>query len=231
MVIRLTFVAILALLALPAQAQNENTISVTGIGSVEAPPDMAEIRVGVDTNARAARDALMANSQAMAALFAVLSEAGVEAADMQTTTLSLHPRYERRNNSGSVTVTGYAASNGLFVRVRDIEATGLILDRLSEAGANVIQSVTFSIADPAPLEEAARRGAVANARAKAELYAEEAGITLGRVLSLSEQGIRRPQPQMMEMARAQSFEGAPPPVAGGELSITASISAVFEIAE
>lgn len=229
MVIRLTIVAILAVFSLPALAQTQNTISVTGRGSISAPPDMAEVRVGVQTSARAARDALMSNSQAMAALFAALTEAGVEPEDIQTASLSLHPRYEHRNQ-GTPTVTGYTTSNDLFVRIRDIEATGLILDRLSASGANVIHSVTFAIANPDALENDARRGAVADARAKAELYATEAGVTLGPLISLSEQGMRRPQPQMMDMARAQSFEAAVP-VAGGELSITATISAVFEIAE
>ena len=206
-------------------AEQPRTISVTGTGSHAAAPDMAQVRLGVEVRARDARFALAASSDAMASILATLAEAGIEPRDAQTSGLSLHPEYD--HSAKTRPIIGYRAANMLSVRIRDIEKTGEVLDALSLAGANNIQSVSFAIAEPQALQDIARRGAVADARRKAELYAEEAGVTLGPLISLSEHGTRAPQPQMMEMARASMDAGVP--IAEGEMTLRASISAVYEI--
>ena len=225
------FVVTLCVLAGASWAQEAaRTISVSGVGSVAAAPDMAEVRVGVETRARSARDALRANSDAMAALFATLAAAGIAERDMQTTSLSLYPEFDQRSGSGQPGVSGYVASNGIYLRIRAVAETGRILDELSASGANSIQSVSFSVADPSELQDAARRAAVADARRKAEIYAAEAGVTLGPLVAISEGGGVAPFGGAPEVMMERSFDAAVP-VAAGETTITAQISAVWRIAE
>jgi uncharacterized protein YggE len=115
------------------------------------------------------------------------------------------------------------------VRVRALDALGAVLDGVVSDGANTLNGLGFGLAEDRPLMDEARRLAVADAAAKARLYAEAAGVTLGRVRSISEAGgYAPPMPLAMEAGYAKS---ADVPVAPGELSISASVAIVYEIAE
>ena len=197
---RLLALAPLALLAttLPAWA---GTISIAGRGEVQAAPDMAVITSGVTSQGATAREALDANTAAMTELLDELKASGIEARDIQTTGFSVNPSYvysdERDSNGYSLPpkVTGYQVSNTVTVVVRDLEDLGTILDRSVTVGANTVNGVTFSVADPTELYNEARQKAFADARAKAELYAETAGTTLGDLEAIREsQGFDGPQP-------------------------------------
>ena len=67
----LSLILVAALAASPALAEDRKpVISVTGEGSIEAPPDMATISLGVTTTGNTASEALDANSAALAAVLA-----------------------------------------------------------------------------------------------------------------------------------------------------------------
>ncbi len=219
------------LLGLPAAAQTAapRVLTVNGEGRVSVVPDMATVSAGVQTLAETAEAALRQNSAAMQKIFGVLSEAGIEARDMQTGALSLYPQYGRpgQNDGDAPVIAGYVASNVLTVRVRALDELGTVLDRLGQAGANQINGVSFGLQDPGPATDAARKAAVADAQARAKLYAGAAGVRLGDVQSLSEQATGRPGPVMMNMARAEAAFDVP--VAEGELDITAEVQIVWAI--
>ncbi|HEY0033615.1 MAG TPA: SIMPL domain-containing protein, partial [Devosia sp.] len=169
--------ALMAGFALPAFA---GTITIDGMGEVRAVPDMAVINSGVTTQGATAREALDANSAAMAELVATLKEAGIEARDIQTSGFSVNPNYvyseERDANGYSLPpkINGYQVMNTVTVAVRDLPALGSILDKAVTVGANTINGVTFSVADPSEIYNEARRAALTDAREKAELYAATA---------------------------------------------------------
>ena len=201
-------------------------ISVTGTGEVSAAPDMSIITLGVAAEAPVASDALAETSRQMQAILAALEAAGVAPGDVQTSGLSLQPLYRDRGVE-PVTEAGFQALNRVTVTLRDIAATGTILDLLvRESGANRIDGVRFGLSDPRPLEDAARRLAVEEARRKAELFAEAAGVTLGPVMGLVEQGGGGgPVP----MAEARFSMQADVPVAQGELTISSSVAMRFAV--
>lgn len=215
------------MLATPILAdETEHTISVSGRGTVDAVPDIAKVSLGVASDARTAREALGRNSTAMAEVQKILLDQGIEAKDIQTTELSLYPNFENRTPGKAPTVVGYRAQNMVSITVRDIPNLGAILDQVSEAGGNLIQSIQFGINDTTDLMNDARRAAVEDARSKATLYAESAGISVGDVISISEQRGRSPQP--MGMARMESM-AADVPIASGQLSLSATVNVVFLI--
>ncbi|UYO00910.1 MAG: SIMPL domain-containing protein [Devosia sp.] len=230
----LSVLAPLALLAtaLPAYA---GTISIEGRGEVRAAPDMATINSGVTTQGATAREALDANTAAMSELIAALKEAGIEARDIQTSGFSVNPNYvysDARDDLGyslPPRINGYQVANTVTVVVRDLEDLGAILDRSVTVGANTVNGVSFSVADPAELLNEARKAAFADAREKAELYATAAGAELGELESISErQDFNGPQPYPM-YARAEMAQAADVPVEAGELTFAISVNVAWDL--
>lgn len=204
----------------------DRKITVSGQGSVASRPDMATLTMGVTEEAKEARDAMRLTSESVAKILARLDELGIAKADVQTRRLTLNPVWSgRRTSDETPRITGFVASNSISVRIRDLPKLGEVLDQILSEGANDFSGLQFGLEDPDPVVNAAREAAVADARAKAELYARAAGVTLGDVISIAEQG-GRPQPVMMEMANARD---AAVPIAEGEVTVTASVSMVFEI--
>jgi uncharacterized protein YggE len=228
---RVLFATALTLFAFAAQAQEApRTITVIGEGEVTASPDLALVTLGAQSEADTAAEALDATSQAVAAALAVLEEAGIEARDIQTSGVSLSPRMVwPTSGNGAPRIEGYVASNQLTVRVRDLAALGGVLDAVVSSGANTLGGVSFALADPRAAEDAARRAAVGDARARAELYSEAAGVTLGVVREISDEGFSRPMPRMIAAEAAMS--DAAPPGAPGELTISDRVRMVFAIGE
>jgi uncharacterized protein YggE len=214
--------------ALAAETREAPRITVTGEGRAEAVPDLAVITLGVTTQGATAAAALADNSTRLAAVLARLRAAGVADRDLQTSGLSLGPRYDYGNNRPPRLV-GYEATNQLAVRVRALDALGTILDAAVTDGANTLGGLAFSLADPQAARDAALAAAVAEARRKAAIVAEAAGVTLGPVLSISEQvAYAGPQP-MPRMAMADS--AAAVPVAAGEVGYAATVTIVYGIAD
>ena len=224
--------ALLATLSAPALA---GSITIEGRGEVTAKPDMAQINSGVTSQGATAREALDANSAAMAELIAALKEAGIEARDIQTSGFSVNPNYvysDARDANGYTLppkIEGYQVANSVTVTVRDLDALGSILDKSVTVGANTINGVTFAVADPSDLYDEARKAAFEDARDKAELYATAAGGKLDEIESISEtQGFNAPQPVAMYSMRAEA-QSADVPVEGGELTFAINVNVQWEL--
>lgn len=218
--------------ALPSFAGD---ITIQGRGEVRAAPDMATIMSGVTTQGATAREALDANTAAMSELIAALKDAGIEARDIQTSGFSVNPNYvysDARDELGYTLppkINGYQVANSVTVVVRDLEDLGSILDQSVTVGANTVNGVSFSVADPSELLNEARKAAFADARAKAELYAGVAGTTLGSLESINEtQDFGSPQPYAM-YARAELQSGADVPVEAGELTFAITVNVAWDL--
>lgn len=222
--------AIMATSAVPAAfAESTATISVSGEGRVASSPDMATISLGVTTFGDTAAAAMATNSDELAKVMGNLTAAGIEAKDIQTTGLMLNPNWSYDSSGGAGTINGYTAMNMVNVRVRVLDGLGGVLDAAVKDGANTLNGLTFGIADPQPVNDEARKLAVADAVRKAGLLAQAAGVKLGAVMSISEQtGYADPSP----MFRAEA-SAAPSgvPVAGGEVAMTVIVNMTWTLAE
>ncbi|WP_224703180.1 SIMPL domain-containing protein [Devosia aquimaris] len=226
--------ALLAGVSAPALA---GSISIDGHGEITAAPDMAMINSGVTTQGATAREALDANTAAMAALIESLKQSGIEARDIQTSGFAVNPNYvysDARDANGysqPPKIDGYQVSNNVTVTVRKLADLGAILDKSVTVGANTIGGVTFAVADPTELYNEARKAAFADAKAKAELYATAAGSSLDEIMSISEtQGFNAPQPYPM-YARAEMSDAAKVPVEAGEMSFAINVTVQWELAD
>lgn len=215
--------------ALPALAETpERTITVSGEAQVAADPDMATINLGVTTQALTAKAALDANSAALRSVLEKLKAGGIEPKDIQTSGLSVNPQFDYNNTSGGTQkITGYVASNSVVVAVRKLEALGGTLDAVVTEGANTLNGISFGLQDPGPKQDEARKAAVTEAARRAKLYADAAGVALGKVLSINEQGMGMP---VMPMAAAPR-DKMEVPVEAGQVNVNAAVTIVYQIAD
>jgi uncharacterized protein YggE len=237
--IRTAAVALLFFLAVvtPAQAEQQEPyprILVSGQGSADIAPDMAVLQLTVTREAATARAALDANSAAMAEVLKALRAEGVAERDLQTTNFSIQPKYvypsqKSQAEDKSPRIVGYTVRNGLSVRVRELGKLGGIMDKSVTLGVNEGGNILFTNDDPAAAIEQARARAVADAMAKAKALATAAGVTLGKVLELSEQS-HQPGPVPMvrgEMMMARAADSVP--VAAGENSYKVTVNLSYGI--
>jgi uncharacterized protein YggE len=157
-------------------------------------------------------------------VIARLTASGIEARDMQTSNLSINPNWASFDNS-TPTIAGYVATNLLTVRVRALDGLGTVLDAAVADGANTLNGLTFGLSAPEPALNEARKAAVADARAKAELLVTAAGMKLSRIVTITESGAwTDPAPMFRDSAAAV-------PVAGGEVGMTANVTIQYEMTE
>lgn len=240
--IRSVLTGVMLALALGAGAQaqtsaagGERRISVVGEGRVRGRPDMAVINAGVVSEAKSAAEALSANNAAMTRILEAMRAAGIESRDLQTANFSVEPRYSQPppEYDGSQLFTpkivGYSVRNEVVVRVRDIARTGEILDQVITLGANSITGPMFAAAEPAELEDQARRAAMRDAIGKGELYAMAAGVTLGPILRIEESVAQWPPPVPMGAMARESAQDAAVPIEGGELTFQAQVSVSWQL--
>ncbi len=212
----------------PAFAQQAQAVlTVVGTGQVSAVPDMATISVGVEVEAPNAELALKQNAARMHEIIDTLKALEIAPRDIQTSQFSLYPQWSNRSSSSTKPpkITGFVATNVVFVRVRALDRLGETLDALTTSGANRIQGVDFGLTEPGPFLDQARLNAVAEAKRKAALYADAAGVTLGAILSIDE-GHAQTQPAYRAEARLLADSA---PIAEGELDLTAEVTIRFAI--
>jgi uncharacterized protein YggE len=203
----LALLLVVQLAALPASADDEapkRSISLSATGAIKTAPDKVDISTGVTSQAPSAKDALAKNSAAMVQVIEALKGEGLDAKDIQTTNFSVQPLYEERKEGRSPAITGYQVTNSVRLTLHDIGKLGQILDKVVTLGANDIGAIEFGVSEPEALKDEARKLAIGNAAANAKLYAEAAGVTLGKLLTISEdEGMVMPRyasPAPMEMA-------------------------------
>ncbi|UAK24877.1 SIMPL domain-containing protein [Sphingomonas nostoxanthinifaciens] len=225
------FLAVCA--AAPALAADEmpqpiagTRLDISATADVTRPPDIARIGAGVVTQADSAVVALRDNAARMTATVAALRRAGVAAADIQTSAITLTPRYRYADNQPP-TLTGYEASNRVSVRLRGVERVGPTIDALVAAGANQLDGPNFEVEDPKAALDEARTKAIAEARARATLYARATGLSVRRIVRIDEQsagGGQPVRPMMLAMRKADAT-----PVEAGEQTLSVTVQVTFEL--
>lgn len=186
------------------------------------------ISAGVVTQALTASAAMQENASRMSATVAALKAAGVADRDIQTASLSLSPQYRYAENKAPE-ITGYQASNQVSVRFRDIKRAGRILDTLVAQGANQINGPVFSVEKADAAIDEARVAAIKTARARADLYAQAAGLRVKRIVSISESQGYAPPPYPMPVMMARAEKAADTAIEPGEQKLSVNVSVSFEL--
>jgi uncharacterized protein YggE len=241
---RMRFIAALALVAtaIPAGAIAQTQtipvqvplisgtrLDVSATGEVTRVPDMAIISAGVQTLQPTATAAIEENAARMERVRAALKRAGIEDRDIQTSSINLNPEYQYDQNRPP-RLTGYRATNTVNVKFRDLKRTGAILDALVAEGSNQINGPNLTIDKPESALDEARMKAIANGRARADLYARALGMRVVRLISVSEGGgYNVPPPMPMVAMMAERSGGADSKIDPGTQQLQVNVSMSFEL--
>jgi uncharacterized protein YggE len=218
----LAALAVLAAVAGTAHGSSaavDGGITVTGLGSVEAVPDRAQLSFDVQASGTTAVQALERAAAESRAVNQALRAAGLAGADLQTAQISLQPR---RSDQGAV--TGFDAATMVTAKLKDLSRVGRTIDAAVRAGASGVYGPALSKADTDALYATALKAALANARAKAQTIASASGVPLGRVTNVVEGGGSQPMPFAAADAAVKQTEV---PVEPGTQEIQASVTVTF----
>jgi hypothetical protein len=223
---RIVLIALAIALSLDAPAwaaEIERHVTVGGEATVAVAPDTAIIRIGVTSQGKNAREASEANARQITGVLAAIKASGINDRDIQTSRLSLQPQYDA-NKPGNARLTGFLVTNQLTVKIHDIGKLPDILDRAIAAGANEMSGIEFAVSQQSHLLDQARAEAVADARRKAELYAQAAGAKLGPVLQITDESASPPRP-------IQAMRASAVPVAPGEQMLRVAVTVSYALSQ
>lgn len=204
-------------------------ISVSGTGEVTGTPDTVTVDLGVNVLGDTVAEASSKAAAAADAMIDVFAGHDIDRSDITTTNYSIWPEYEWRDNTQRL--TGYRVNNTVRVKIRDVEATGDVLDAAVAAGGDVVtvSGLNFSIDDDSDLITQARDAAWHDALAKAEQLAVLSGQSLGRAVSIDET-VTGYQPPIIYGALARDESGAAKtPIEPGSSSVTISLEVQFAL--
>ena len=157
---------------------DETLLTVSATGRAENQPDEARFTAGIQTIRPSAAAANQANAEGMGKLIAALKAQGVADKDLRTQTISVN-RIGYGKQEGQ-----YEANNSVEVRVRDIARASRVVTAATGAGANLLSGPDLRLSDPDAASMSAYTNAYKAARARAEAYADAAGLNISRVLAI-----------------------------------------------
>jgi len=240
------FVSLIAILALgactapsPVQnapqsaplQQNSETLSrnmmVGGTGQVTLNPDVAYVYIGVQSQSEDVASSLSENNENAQAISAALSELGIAAEDIQTSSFNIYPQ-QQYGPEGQITSTLYVVNNTVYVTVRDLQLLGQLLDVVVRNGANSINGITFDVLDKSSAVSEARRLAIESARSQAEEMAAVAGVTLGELQHMSVYA-SQPVVPIYEARGGVAADASQIPLSAGQIVIRIEVSATYFI--
>lgn len=205
-------------------------VQVTGTSTVLARPDTLTVNLTVKVIRPSATAALREDDTEMKALQRVFLHAGVPAKDLTTTSLSVGKNYNAMGNP-----SGYVASNGLEVTLKELAKAGaLISSAQTSVGNDVsIDDITYSLVNVNGVLNSARAAAVRNARAAARMLSEAGGSTVAGISKITDESTSTTPILFNNSATSpKAAAGAPAvPLKPGTQSVTATVEVVFTLAK
>lgn len=220
----------------------EHTIDVSATATDYVDPDMLVLSFTVENEAEDATESQSQTASEINAVKAALAGFGIADEDIKTTRYSVdlvrESHYICRNKTDETdcywdyVITGYKTTHSIKVNVYNLDQGGDIVDAAAGAGAEVdyisftLKPETRDTVNNQLLEEAS-----AKAKTKAESIAEGLGVTVGDAFSASTGYDYYPVYRDYDYAM-ESMGAAPAPateLSGGQIEVTASVSASFEI--
>jgi uncharacterized protein len=229
---RLIFSAFLLLLTMQVNAEQStsplSSIRVTGQSTITANPDRAQIDIGVETHAPQSQAAVTQNATRLTTALAALRKAVGSSGEIKTASYSLNAEYEYHPN-GTRTLTGYVANNVVHVTLNDLGKVGSVIDAATEAGANEVQDVRFTLSDQQAVRAQALREAVLRAKADAAVLATTLDLKVLRVIAVESSDGGGIFQHIVPMARSMAAAKAPTPIEPGTIDVTANVTLTVEV--
>ena len=217
------------IVTLDGSTSPSRTMSLSGTGKITVKANQAIIVLGVYTEAKVADWAVQENALKMVDVVQALKSLGIPESDIQTIGYSINPIY---NWEMRMTV-GYQVTNTLQITLNNLAKIGSVIDKTATAGANSVNSVTFTVKDEdlAQFKLDAYAKAVADVKAKAKVISEGFGFELDGIQSINESyyyPTYRNTYVGMDMKSAGA-EMSQTPIISGNLEVSATLNVVYTI--
>lgn len=201
---------------------------VSGEGRTYAVPDTAKFTAGVEVSGPRLSEIQKEFNKKTKDLTDELKNRGVAEKDIKTVSYNLFPEYDYQKTPPKI--TGFRLSTSYEIKTKDIDRVNELLDAASESGANTVGGITFEISEGVKKElfKKARVEAVAEAKERAQGLANASGISLGKIINVSESESGGPTPPII-LERSLAEDSQKPVVAPGETEIVISVFLSFEI--
>ena len=217
--------------AMTAQADDEpRTISVSGTGTVEAVPDIAQLHLAVqrrDLNMAAARAATVKVSRDFIAL---CSRLGIKESKVRTAGLTIQPEYRWDQQQKLQVFTGYFVQRQLEVELSDLDKLGELIEGAIDAGVNEVSPPELDSSQRRELGRQALAAAATDARSNAQRIADTLGVKLGALRNIDAHSNQpRPPGPMLRVAAISAESDAGASYTPGEITMDAQVSASFDV--
>lgn len=217
----------------------DRVISFTAEGKVVAKPDVALLTVSVVTQGEDASKVQAENNTKMNNVIKFLKDNGVKEDDIKTNSYSLDPQYDynwchkspKDFTPCSPKIVSYNLTQSVAVKIRDFNKINTIIGGLTNAGANTISNITFTIDDPENYKNEARIQALNKIKERAQLLSKETDIKLGRILSITE-GSYTPlyyNSMKANVSANAALESVAAPIESGTQEISVTMTVSYEI--
>ena len=205
------------------------TMAVSAEGKVTVSPDTASVNFSVITEAKTAKEVQTQNTEKMNKVIEYVKSVGIDPKDIKTTSYYLYPKYDYPN--GKSILVGYTLTNSISVKIVKFELIGDLIAKSVELGINQIGDINFFVDNPDEAKTKAGQLAIRNARAKALALARQAGVRLGKVVSVTESGGGLPPyyPMAKEAFAVGGGGGGAPQLTPGTQDIQVTANVIFEI--
>jgi hypothetical protein len=223
----LLMVSILVPPSFSALLKEDQTLSVTGNGSVQVEPDVANVRLGVEVSRKTAQEAQAGNAEIMQKVSAAIIKLGIPKEKIQTSGYNIWPEIKYETNQPPKTAS-YRCSNQINITVEDMAKLPNIIDAGINAGANNVQGIQFSRKDDLDSKKAALDKAVREASAKAQAVALASGLKIKKIQNIVEGGASVfPRPMENFAFKTMAAGGAETPVAPGLIEVRGSVTITY----
>lgn len=211
-------------------SSQQEGIWVNGQGKVSVVPDIANLRLGIESQETSVATAQSRANEAMDKIMTVLTDNGIAEKDIQTQYFNIRRVTRWDNDNQKEIVIGYRVTNVVTAKIREIDKIGAIIDNVATAGGDLtrIDNISFSVDDPSPYYDEARQKAIADARSKAEQLADEAGVKLGKPSYISESTPFSP-PVYAEGIRMAAAGPMQTSISPGEMEISLTVQIAYSI--
>lgn len=214
-----------------SQTRGEPMI-VVGEGKSTAIPDIAKVSAGIEEQGQTLKQVQDSANKKSQSLVDALEKLGIENKDIKTTSYNIYPQNDYQSNPPKI--TGYQVSTSYEVTVRKIDNINNVLTTVTNAGANLVGGVSFDLSDEVKNKamDAARKDAVKTAKENAESLARASGVTLGKIINVTESRNGNPRPIFMTDKAIGLGGGTPiaqPDIQPGTTEIDVTISLSYEV--
>lgn len=227
--------ALALMLAVPALAFADGDsaeIAAQGTVVVTAAPDMVTVTANASVSGRSVADAQEGMNAIVQSATQKLLDLGVEEKDIVTTSYTYNPTYDYKYdyNSETPTVNGYQADHTLSITCKDVDMLDSVIGVVTDCGMSEIYNVEYDVSNRSELYRQALKAAIEEAAAKAEGMAEAAGMTIDHLESVTENtGFDEHTVSTYDGAVSMKAEAAGTGIRSGSVSVTASVTAVYEV--